>query len=338
MKSSILSPWSFFCFHENDERRAKSLLFGVAMTVLVFGSINMDLVARTPRLPAMAETITGHEFFTAPGGKGANQAVATARLGAPTKMIGRVGGDSFGVELRQNLAQANVDISGVWIDAEVSSGVAVIAVDDQAQNNIIIIPGANGRVGQADIERLAQYLEGARLLMLQLEVPLEATVAAARLAQQRGVSVIFDPAPARDLPAELYSLVDIITPNEVEASQLVGFPVKTQEDGQRAAETLLQRGVNTAIVKMGALGAVYATRQPQSSGFIPAFKVEAVDTVAAGDAFNGSLATALSEGQSLFEAIRWGAAAGALSATKAGAQPSMPHRSEVEVFLKERLG
>jgi ribokinase len=308
------------------------------MTVLVFGSINMDLVARTPRLPAPAETITGHEFFTAPGGKGANQAVAAARLGAPTHMLGRVGGDGFGMELRQKLAEAGVDTSGVLVDAEVSSGVAVIAVDDQAQNTIIIIPGANGRVGQADVKRLAQYLEGAKLLLLQLEVPLEATMAAAKLAWQSGVKVIFDPAPALDLPAELYNWVDIITPNEVEAGQLVGFPVKTPEDGRRAADALLNRGVKTAIVKMGALGVVYATQEAEAGGFAPAFKVEAVDTVAAGDAFNGGLATALSEGRSLLEAIQWGAAAGALSATKAGAQPSMARRPELEAFLKERAG
>jgi ribokinase len=262
------------------------------MTALVFGSINMDLVARTPRLPAPGETITGHEFFTAPGGKGANQAVAAARLATPTKMIGRVGGDNFGLELQEKLEEAGVDTFAVSVDLGVSSGVALIGVDDAAQNTIIIIPGANGRVGDEDIERLAEQLSGARLLLLQLEVPLEATMAAARLAQQHGVTVVLDPAPALELPAEFYPLIDIITPNEVEAAQLVGFPVAGREDGQRAAAALLRRGVKTAIIKMGALGAVYATQiddgETKPEGFAPAFKVEAVDTVAAGDAFNGN--------------------------------------------------
>jgi ribokinase len=308
------------------------------MTVVVFGSINMDLVARTPHLPAPGETITGHEFFTAPGGKGANQAVAAARLQAPTKMIGRVGDDAFGSELRQHLASAGVDTRAVATDTGVSSGVAVIAVDDAAQNNIIIIPGANGRIGEADIERLAEHLAGAGVLLLQLEVPLLAVMTAARQARQRGVPVILDPAPALDLPAEFYPLVDIITPNEVEARQLVGFEVNTPDDAARAAESLLGRGVNTAIIKMGAQGVYYATQtqtgDSPTSEFVPAFKVKAIDTVAAGDAFNGGLATALIEGQLLANAVRWGAVVGALSTTKPGAQPSMPGRLEFGRFLQ----
>jgi ribokinase len=293
----------------------------------------MDLVARTPRLPAPAETITGHQFFTAPGGKGANQAVAAARLNAPTTMTGRVGGDSFGAELRHNLAQAGVNIDTVYTDPDISSGVAIIAVDDAAQNNIIIVPGANGRVNQADVDRLGQLLPQANVLLLQLEVPLEATIAAAQLARRHGVTVVLDPAPARSLPANLYPLVDVITPNEVEAAQLVGFPVKTPADGQRAAAALLDLGAKTALVKMGAQGVAVAA--PGVSTFIPAFKVQAVDTTAAGDAFNGGMAAALVEGHSLETAVVWGAAAGALSATKVGAQSSMPTRAQFEAFLKE---
>jgi len=307
------------------------------MTVVVFGSINMDLVVRTPRLPAPAETITGHEFFTAPGGKGANQAVAAARLGAPTKMVGRVGGDAFGQELRQNLTAAGADVSSVFTDPAVSSGVAVIAVDDQAQNTIIIVPGANGNVGDDDLGRLESGLIGAKVLLLQLEVPLPAVVAAARLAHQHGLTVVLDPAPAQELPAELFALVDIITPNEVEAGQLAGMTVKTPADAARAAKKLLNLGVKTAIIKMGALGVLYAQAEREAT-FVPAFEVQAVDTVAAGDAFNGGLATALVEGCDLPETIRWGAAAGALSATKMGAQPSMPGRAEFEAFLKAHPG
>ena len=301
------------------------------MTILVFGSINMDLVIRTPRLPAPGETIIGHEFFTAGGGKGANQAVAAARLAAPTKMIGRVGGDSFGVTLLQQLAEANVDVDSVFVDESVASGVAIIAVDDAAQNNIIIASGANRQVDQTDLERLSHHMPQAKVLLLQLEIPLDMIVAAAKLARQHNVTVLLDPAPAQALPAELYPLIDIITPNEIEAGQLVDFPIKTQEDAQHAAQRLLARGVKTAVIKMGAVGVVYATAE--STDFVPAFSVQAIDTVAAGDAFNGGLAAGLGEGLALPQAVRWGAATGALSATKAGAQPSMPTRAEFEAFL-----
>ncbi len=302
------------------------------MTLIVFGSINMDLVARTPRLPAPAETITGHEFFTAAGGKGANQAVAAAKLGVATKMVGRVGGDGFGAELLRNLQTAGVETAAVLVDPAVSSGVAIIAVDDAAQNNIIIVPGANGRMSAADVDRLAGQLPGSAALLLQLEVPLDATTGAAKLARQHGITVVLDPAPAQNLPAELYTQIDIITPNEVEAAQLVGFPVKTPDHAFSAAAALLARGVSTAIIKMGALGVAYATRTGEQ-GFVPAFSVQAVDTVAAGDAFNGGFAAALLEGLPLAQAVRWGAAAGALSATKTGAQPSMPTRAEFDQFL-----
>jgi ribokinase len=305
------------------------------MTVVVFGSINMDLVVRTPRLPAAAETITGHEFFTAPGGKGANQAVAAARLGAPTKMVGRVGNDAFGQELKQNLAGTGVDVSTVFTDTTVSSGVAVIAVDDNAENNIIIVPGANGQIGQDDLARLEANLTEAKVLLLQLEVPLEAVVAAARLAHEQGITVVLDPAPAQELPAELYTLIDMITPNEIEAGQLIGVAVKNQDDAAGAARMLLGLGVKTVIVKMGALGVLYV-QVGEEPTLVPAFEVTAVDTVAAGDAFNGGLAAALVEGQPLPVAIRWGTAAGALSATKMGAQPSMPTRSEFEAFLNQQ--
>lgn len=311
------------------------------MAVVVFGSINMDLVVRTPRLPAPGESLPGHEFFTAPGGKGANQAVAAARLNVPTRLVARVGGDSFGPQLRQNLSNAGVDIAAVMTDTGISSGVALITVDDTAQNAIVFVPGANGRVDQSDVERLEPVLSGAKVLLLQLEVPLEASLAAARLARRQGLTVILDPAPARELPPEFYQIVDIITPNEVEAGQLAGFPVKTAQEANRAAHILLERGVKTAVIKLGAQGVAYASQTESgqiAEAFTPAFKVAAVDTVAAGDAFNGGLAVALVEGKPLPLAVQWGAAAGALSATKPGAQPSLPSRAEFEAFLKERLG
>jgi len=300
------------------------------MAIAVFGSINMDLVVRTPRLPVPGETLTGHTFFTVPGGKGANQAVACARLGVPTRMVGRVGDDGFGEQLRASLRGYGVNDAGV-LTTPGPSGVAVIAVDDAAENTIVIVPGANGAVSVADVARLEQALSDVRVLLLQLEVPLDAVIAAARAARDRGVVVILDPAPAQALPEELYTLADIITPNESEAAILTGLTVADDAGAAEAARVLLARGARRAIIKLGARGALVA----DSSGerLAPAYAVTPVDTVAAGDAFNGGLAAALSEGRSFDEAVRWGLATGALSVLKSGAQPSMPERSELMRFL-----
>ncbi|MBF2005385.1 MAG: ribokinase [Chlorogloeopsis fritschii C42_A2020_084] len=305
------------------------------MTVIVFGSINIDLVATVSRLPLPGETLLGRDFFQAPGGKGANQAVALARLGIPTQMVGRIGADNFGAQLVKSLQASGVQTENVFVDETVSSGVAAIAVDDAGENQIIVIPGANGCVNQDDVERLSRLLPQASALLLQFEIPMSAVVAAARAATEVGVRVILDPAPAQSyVPDELYQLVDIITPNELEASQLVGFSVTGAESAKKAALQLRQRGVKNAIVKLGAQGVVCATSN--ETFFVPAYPVDAVDTVAAGDAFNGGLAAALSEGLSLHQAAIWGAAAGALAATKPGAQPSLPDRTTFDAFLKER--
>jgi ribokinase len=304
-----------------------------AAHVIIFGSMNMDLVARTPSLPIPGETLLGYSFATIPGGKGANQAVAVARLNIPSVMVGRVGDDGFGQALRTSLQGHGVDTSDVLVDRDTPSGVAMIAVDDHSENQIIVIPGANGQVGAIEVDRVIHRLPGAAALLLQFEIPLPAVVAAAQAAHQAGVRVILDPAPARsDIPADLYSFVDIITPNAVEAAQLVGFPVNDPTTAAQAATVLQQRGVKTAVVKLGANGVFCAT--PEESFFVAAFPVEAVDTVAAGDAFNGGMAAALADGLSIQQAITWGAATGALSATKAGAQSSLPDRATVEAFLK----
>ncbi|MEH2366292.1 ribokinase [Nostoc sp.] len=305
------------------------------MSIIVFGSINIDLVATTSRLPVAGETLLGEDFFKVSGGKGANQAVALAKLGIPTQIVGRVGADDFGKELVNNLQTSGVQTDNIFVDKTVSSGVAIITVSQTGENQIVVIPGANGRVNQEDVERLFHLLPKATALLLQLEIPITAVIAAAKAAKSANIKVIFDPAPAQsNLPNELYPLVDIITPNEVEAAQLVGFSVNGEEQAAKAAAVLLQRGVKCAIVKLGAKGVFCATTEEKF--FVPAFSVHTVDTVAAGDAFNGGLAAALFEGLSLHQAVVWGAAAGALTATKPGAQTSLPDRFIFDAFLKER--
>ena len=243
-------------------------------------------------------------------------------------------GDVFGEILKKELAAAGVNHTYVEVDSTVSSGVAIIAVDDQAENNIIVIPGANGSVGRDDLPRLEKALQGAKIQLLQLEIPLDMVVVAAKLAKEKGVTVILDPAPAQELPDDLYNYVDIITPNETEASALVGLSIESVEDAERAGQDLLKRGVNQVIVKMGGLGA----HSVNSDGgqFYPAIPVTAVDTVAAGDAFNGALAVALSDGEPIEKAIYWGIAGGALAVTKEGAQPAMPERKELLALLNKQ--
>lgn len=299
------------------------------MTIIIFGSINIDLVAKAPHLPKPGETLLGSDFFTAPGGKGANQAVAAAKLGVTTHIVGRVGGDSFGTELINSLQASGVQTDNVMVDNTTSSGVAVITVDDAGENNIVVIPGANGRVNQEDIGRLSQLLPSAKVLLLQLEIPISSVIAAAKAAKEAGVTVILDPAPARSqLPEELYPLVDIITPNEVEASELVGFKVDSEETAKKAAKVILQKGVKTVIIKLGAKGAFCALAK--ENFYLPALSVQAIDTTACGDAFNGAFAAALSHGLSLQKCVTWGMVAGALAATKQGAQPSLPDRESFD--------
>jgi len=301
------------------------------MSIVVFGSINMDLVVRSPRLPVSGETIIGHDFYTAPGGKGANQAVACARLGATTCMVGRVGNDVFADALLDSLKSNQVVINAVLVDQDHPSGIALIAVDDASENMIIVVPGANGAVGEEDLTRLSCCLDDAKVLLLQLEIPIESVVAAARLAKEREIKVVIDPAPAQKLPPELYHYCDVLTPNEIEAGLLVGFPVRDEDAAISAAKTLVGRGAKQVIIKMGSKGAYWF--DGEKGEFFSTYQVEAVDTVAAGDAFNGGLAVGLAEDLPMEEAMLWGMAAGALSTTKRGAQPSMPDRVSVEKMI-----
>ena len=301
------------------------------MAVVVFGSINMDLVVKTPRFPEPGETLVGHTFFTAPGGKGGNQAVAAGKLGVAVVMVGRVGNDVFGETLLTSLRENGVDTNAVMRDDEHPSGTAVIFVDDQAENEIVIVAGANGVVGNAELERLDDVLQTGGQLLLQLEVPIDTVLAAAKMACKKGAMVIFDPAPVRLLPDELYEYIDVITPNETEASTLVGFEVNDEVSAGEAAKVLRARGVRQVVIKMGSKGAFWD--DGQQTMFLPAYQVDAVDTVAAGDAFNGALAAGLAEGMPMQEALRWGMAGGAISATRSGAQPSLANREELLALL-----
>ncbi|MDA0263044.1 MAG: ribokinase [Chloroflexi bacterium] len=302
--------------------------------IVVLGGINMDLVTFSPRFPQPGETVVGSRFVTYAGGKGANQAVAAARMGARPAMVGRVGEDMFGPQLLDVLAGAGVDISGIRVNQDKSSGIAVIGVDETAQNCITQILGANGTCGPEEAQAVRRALPGASALLLQLEVSPELSLEVARAAHEMGVTVMLDPGPVRPVPDGFFNLCDVITPNETEAQALAGFAVTGPESAARAASELLGRGVGTVVVKLGAQGAYYASRNSQ--GMVLPFSVDAIDSVAAGDAFNGALAVSLSEGKDLPTAVTIACAAGALAVTKTGAQDSMPERRLVEELLRSQ--
>ena len=303
------------------------------ISVVVLGGINMDLVTVVSRFPEAGETAVGSRFLTYPGGKGANQAVAAARMGAGTLMVGKVGDDIFGPQLTEALASGGVDVSGVAVESGISSGLAVINIDASSQNRIVQILGANETCGEAEKQRVIKALREASVL-LQLEVSVDLSLTVAQEAAARGKTVVLDPGPVRPLPKEFYSCCHVITPNETEAPALVGFPVTDLPSAARAARLLVERGVQIAVIKLGAQGAYYATRE--GGEHIPAIAVDAVDSVAAGDAFNGALAASMADGEELAQAIRKATAAGALAVTKFGAQDSMPTRADVEQLLLNR--
>jgi ribokinase len=307
------------------------------MTICVFGSLNLDFVMRALRLPLPGETVAGREFAALPGGKGANQAVAVQRLGHASRLVGRVGDDPNAQVLLTYLGEEGVDTGGVLSSPGAQTGVAMIVVGEgRGDNQIVVLPGANGQVSGIDVDRLRPALEGAQFLMLQMEVPTAAVVAAARLAKTLGVKVILDPSPVPTvMPDELYGLVDILTPNQSEASQLVGFTINTPTGAMRAAENLQKRGAAAVVVTLGSAGACCATSDGTLQ--IPPFSVLVSDPTAAGDAFNAAMALALVEGNSLYESLIWGNAAGALTVTKAGAQNALPTRGELEEFMSTHV-
>jgi ribokinase len=299
-------------------------------TVVVVGSLNADLVVRVARFPGPGETTVGQELAMHPGGKGANQAYAAGRLGGRVHMVGRVGGDDAGRLLLSSLAGAGVDVDGVPRDAEAPTGTALITIDASGQNQIVIVPGANGRLSPRDVESQRDVIASAGLLLLQLEVPLETVEAAARLGRDSGATVILDPAPARVECLKLLPLVDYVTPNETELAALVGEPGRRlgADEARGLARALLGWGPRSVVAKLGAEGAFRISADGERSW--PGLAVTAVDTTAAGDVWNGAFATALAEGADEGEAGEFANAAAALSVTRAGAQPSMPTRAEVD--------
>ncbi|MGE1175411.1 ribokinase [Pseudomonas sp. BW7P1] len=298
--------------------------------VVVIGSLNMDLVTRAPRLPRGGETLIGHSFATVSGGKGANQAVAAARLGAQVSMVGCVGDDDYGVQLREALLAERINCQAVSV-VENSSGVALIVVDDNSQNAIVIVAGANGSMTPAVIDRFDAVLQAADVIICQLEIP-DATVGhALKRGRELGKTVILNPAPAsRPLPADWFASIDYLIPNESEAAALSGLPVDSLESAEKAASRLISMGAGKVIITLGALGSLFADGNRYQH--FPAPKVKAVDTTAAGDTFVGGFAAALATGKTEIEAIRFGQIAAALSVTREGAQPSIPSTSDVQAF------
>ena len=290
----------------------------------------MDLVTRAPRLPKGGETLIGQSFATVSGGKGANQAVAAARLGAQVSMIGCVGNDAYGEALRGALLAEQIDCQAVsTIDG--SSGVALIVVDDSSQNTIVIVPGANGALTAEAIDRFDSVIRAADVLICQLEVPDASVGHALKRGRELGKTVILNPAPAsRPLPADWYASIDYLIPNESEASALSGLSVDSLESAQAAATRLIALGAGKVIITLGAQGSLFA--DGQRFEHFPAPVVKAVDTTAAGDTFVGGFAAALAAGQDEVQAIRFGQVAAALSVTRAGAQPSIPALSDVQAF------
>ena len=308
---------------------------GARPKICVVGGSNIDLIARVPRLPVLGETLVGRSFHLGYGGKGGNQAVAAARLGAQVAVVTKVGGDVFGEGAVRNYQAEGIETTYILVDRERFSGVAPILVDDLAQNVIVVVPGANQALGPEDVRRASPAIRGAATVVCQLEVPVETTLEAFRIAKASGIRTILNPAPAVPLPDALLALTDVCVPNEPEAAQLTGRPVTGQAEAERAGRWLLGRGPRAVIVTLGAAGALVVDEGGATQ--IPPIPVEAVDPTGAGDAFIGSLAVFLAEELSLRTAARWANALAALSVTRIGAQDSLPRRAEAEAWLA-RLG
>jgi ribokinase len=299
--------------------------------IVVVGSSNTDMIIKAERIPAPGETVVGGTFATAPGGKGANQAVAAARAGGDVVFVARVGDDMLGAQAVEGYAQEGIDVSFIQKDPELATGVALIMVDSTGDNSISVASGANFALTPADVDRAEEAIKSAKMVVFQLESPLETIQHAAQIAKAAGVPVLLDPAPApsEPLPQELLECVAVVKPNETEAARLTGIEVTDEATARQAAEKLLELGVETAIVTRGVAGSFVATKDGVRKS-APAMRVDAVDATAAGDAYSGALAVALAEGRSLDDAVAFASKAAALSVQKLGAQPSLPTREEIE--------
>ncbi|EGQ5286678.1 ribokinase [Enterobacter hormaechei] len=305
-----------------------------AGNLVVLGSINADHILNLETFPTPGETVTGNQYQVAFGGKGANQAVAAGRSGANIAFIACTGDDDTGERVRKQLASDNIDIAPVSVVAGESTGVALIFVNAEGENVIGIHAGANAALTTERVEAQRGIIAGAEALLMQLESPVESVLAAAKIAHENHTSVVLNPAPARVLSDELLALVDIITPNETEAEKLTGIRVENDDDAARAAFALHEKGIGTVIITLGSRG-VWASVNGEGRR-IPGFKVKAIDTIAAGDTFNGALVTALLEGKAMDDAIRFAHAAAAIAVTRKGAQPSVPWRKEIDEFLSQQ--
>jgi len=304
-----------------------------APRIVVVGSTNTDLVVSVAHIPAPGETVLGGTLQITPGGKGANQAVAAARLGGTVTFIARVGDDDFGRRSLAGFAEDEIDTAFVTMTPGVASGVALISVAETAgENSIVVAPGANARLSPADIDAAAAAFDAAAVVVLSLEVPLDTVIRAAELASARRVPIVLNPAPARALPARLLSMVTLLTPNETEARQIAGAGRPNADvDVETIGAELLATGVETAVITLGALGSLIVT--PDGTEYASSVRVKAVDTVAAGDCFTGALAVEIAAGRSLRDAVRFASAAAAVKVTRHGAQAGIPHRADVEALL-----
>lgn len=296
--------------------------------IVVLGSTNTDMVIKTTKLPQPGETILGGDFLMNPGGKGANQAVAAARLNGNVTLVAKTGDDLFGSQSKKLFQSEKLNTDFLFTDPESPSGIALITVDEHAENCIVVAPGANARMLRADVDKAAEAISNAVITLMQLEIPLDTVRYAAEIAFNAGKKVILNPAPAQLLPDELLKMLYLITPNETEAELLTGVPVNDAKSAETAARLLLAKGVQVVVVTLGSKGALLVTAE--QCQLIPTLKVKAIDTTAAGDCFNGALAVAIAEGADLVGAITFANKAASISVTRMGAQASAPYRDEVD--------
>ena len=297
--------------------------------ITVIGSTNTDMVIKTSKLPLPGETILGGDFLTNPGGKGANQAVAAARLNGNVTLIAKTGEDLFGLQTKELFLSEKLNSEFLFSDPDSPSGIALITVDELGENCIVVAPGANARLTPADIDKAKSAILESEILLMQLEIPLETVHYAATIAFDAGKKVILNPAPAQPLPDELLKKLYLISPNETEAELLTGITVTNLPSAEKAARVLLKKGVQTVVITLGSKGALLVT--DTQCRLIPAFPVQPVDTTAAGDCFNGALAVAIAEGASLEKAIAFACKAASISVTRMGAQASAPYRNEIDL-------